>query len=75
VAKDFLAQSIRSSEVGAGALVILRFELPHVRAQAALRPRRLSADNYIITLNLNIGAVTLAIGIGLVLAKEWARVA
>jgi hypothetical protein len=33
------------------------------------------ADNYISTLNLNIGAVTLAIGIGLVLAKEWARIA
>ena len=33
------------------------------------------ASNYIITLNLNIGAVTVAIGIGLVLAKEWARIA
>jgi len=33
------------------------------------------ADNYVITLNLNIGAITIMIGVGLFLAKEWARVA
>ena len=33
------------------------------------------ADRYIITLNLNIGIITLWIGVGLFRAKEWARVA
>jgi len=33
------------------------------------------ADRYIITLNLNIGAITIPIGVSLLRAKEWARVA
>jgi hypothetical protein len=31
------------------------------------------ANTYIIELNLSIGAITFVIGIGLILAKEWAR--
>ena len=33
------------------------------------------ADMDIIELNLSIGAITFVIGIGLILAKEWARIA
>ena len=33
------------------------------------------ASMYVIELNLSIGVITFVIGIGLVLAKEWARVA
>ncbi len=33
------------------------------------------ASTYIIELNLSIGVVTFVIGIGLILAKEWARIA
>ena len=33
------------------------------------------ADSYIIQLNLSIGVITFVIGIGLLLAKEWARIA
>lgn len=33
------------------------------------------ADMYIIELNLSIGAITFVIGVGLILAKEWARIA
>jgi uncharacterized membrane protein len=30
---------------------------------------------YVIELNLSIGVITFVIGIGLILAKEWARIA
>jgi hypothetical protein len=33
------------------------------------------ADMYVIELNLSIGVITFVIGIGLILAKEWARIA
>src|ERR1044072_8015463 len=33
------------------------------------------ADMYIIELNLSIGVIAFVIGIGLLLAKEWARIA
>ena len=33
------------------------------------------ADTYIIELNLSIGVITFVTGIGLILAKEWARIA
>lgn len=33
------------------------------------------ADRWVITLNLNIGVFTLYVGIGMLWAKEWARVA
>ena len=33
------------------------------------------ADRWVITLNLNIGVFTLYVGIGLLMAREWARVA
>ena len=33
------------------------------------------ASTYVIELNLSIGVATLVIGIGLILAKEWARIA
>jgi hypothetical protein len=32
-------------------------------------------DMYVIELNLSIGVITFVIGIGLILAKEWARIA
>ena len=34
-----------------------------------------NADRWVITLNLNIGVFTLYVGIGMLWAKEWARVA
>lgn len=34
-----------------------------------------NTERYIITLNLNIGAITIPIGVGLLRAKEWARTA
>ena len=33
------------------------------------------ADSYIVQLNLSIGVITFVIGIGLLLVKEWARIA
>jgi hypothetical protein len=33
------------------------------------------ADMYVIELNLSLGVITFVIGIGLILAKEWARIA